>query len=173
MRGDAALTARLLLRGAGLAGVVAALGGVAVVLGAMRPWSVALAEVSMLGGTDERTVALLRGVPGTVGGWATALAGVAVIGLGMSIALDRPPARARALLGATAVVAGAIAIVHLLVVPDPLRIAGQEAVELVALRDRLPVGVELELRSAAASGPWWVAGGALLGLVGAAAARDR
>jgi hypothetical protein len=173
VRGDAALTARLLLRGAGLAGVTAAAGGLVLIVASLRAWSVTLAEISMLGGAEDRTVAVLRGVPATPGGWVALLAGTAAVVLGLAIALDRPPPHARTLVAAVGTLAAAAAVASLVVVPDPARIAGPDAAELLALRERLPVGVDLELRTAPSSGPWWALTGALLAVTGAGAARDR
>lgn len=173
MRGDAALTARLLLRGAGLAGLVAVLGGVVMVVGALRAWAVAIAEVAMLGAIDDRAVATLRGVPGTAGGWVVAGLGLLVVGLGGALALDRPPRHARVALVAAALVAAALAVTALALPPDPGRIAGREADELSALRERLPTGVELELHATSGPGPWWVLAGAVLAVGGGLRARDR
>lgn len=173
MRGDAGLTARLLLRGAGFAGVVTAVGGGVVIAGALRPWYAIVAEVSMLGGVSERTVAWLPGFPATSSGWAVACLGLVVLGLGVLVALDRQPVRARAFTVGIGVVTLAVAAFAAVSVPGLEAIAAETSRELLDVRDQLPVGVELELRAIATSGPWWVAAGAATAIVGALGARDR
>jgi hypothetical protein len=167
VRGDAALTARLLLRRTGVAGVTAAVGGVLAVVAAALPWYVAIADLSMLGEEQGRTVATLDGLPGTVWGWfALALAaGVAV--LGAAIAVDRPPPRARPLLAGAAGTALLVAGVGSAARPDLRRVAGSTGDDLLALADRLPSGVELSVAVAPGPGPVLLA---VAGLLVAAAA---
>lgn len=173
MRGDVELRARLLLRGAGLAGMVTAAGGGLAIAGATRPWHVAVAEVSMLGGQSSRTVASLHGLPETPGGWTAAALGVVALAAGVLLALDRTPVRGRLVAGAAGGALLVVGVLALIVVPDVGAIATEATDELLRTREQLPVGIELELRSTVGAGPWWVLAGAATAIVGAASARDR
>ncbi|MFP4635670.1 MAG: hypothetical protein ACLFRD_07410, partial [Nitriliruptoraceae bacterium] len=75
MRGDTALAVRLLRRGSGIAGVCIVLGGALVVSGTFSPWRATVAEVEVLGVSDDRVIAVTHGVPATVGGWVLAVLG--------------------------------------------------------------------------------------------------
>jgi hypothetical protein len=172
VRGDAGLTLRLLLRGAGFAGLVTALGGGLVVAGVLRPWYAVVAEVSMLGSDSSRTVASLPGFPGTVGGWLAGSLGLVVVALGVLIAFDRSPVRGRLLALVAGVVAAGVAVLAVLSVPVVAEIAAETTEELLGVGRRLPVGVDLELHARAASGPWWVLFGAATAILGAAGARE-
>lgn len=172
MRGDAALTARLLLRPAGLAGVLVAVGGATAVLATTRPWYETVADLEMLGRTDGRVVASLTGVPETAPGWATLVLGVAAVVLGISVALDRPaPWTVPALAG----IAAALALTALwaaLTGPTLGAVVADEASSLLALRDGLPTGVTLELTVRRGVGPWFVVMAAVAVGIGALGARD-
>ncbi|MFA9432077.1 hypothetical protein [Egicoccus sp. AB-alg2] len=173
MRGDIALTARLLLRGTGLAGLTVVAGGVLAVVAATRPWFQATAEVAMLGVAQDRAVATLTGVPDTLAGWVALLLGVVAVVVGSSVALDRPPAPARKILVGCA---AALLLVALLAwfgpVPALARVAGAEADQLATLAGRLPDGVELELRVGAALGPALAALASAIVAIGTFSARD-
>ncbi len=172
MRGDAALTARLLLRGTGLAGLLAAAGGALAVLGALGPWYRAVAVVEMLGAEDGRTIATVAGLPDTVGAWLAAGLGLLAVVLGLAIAFDRPPHWARwglALVAAGLLLCAAVAALRVPTVDTVVAGAGPE---LQALADRLPTGVQLEVATTVAIGVWRVAVAAVMVGVGAAAARE-
>lgn len=173
MRGDVALTSRLLLRRSGIAGVVVALGGAAAVVAATRPWYHAVAEVAMLGREQARAVASLPGVPGTWMGWAALVCGVGAVLLGVAVAVDRPPAPARlVLLGLGAVVLGVGVAALLGPAPDVARIAGGDGTQLVSLGQRLPSGVGLDLRVGRGIGAWLAAIGGGMVVVGTLSVRD-
>jgi hypothetical protein len=162
VRGDAALTARLLLRRTGVAGVTAVVGGVLAAVAATRPWHVAVADLTMLGEQQGRPVATLDGLPGTVWGWCALALAVGTAALGAAIAVDRPPARARALLAGAAVTAWLIAVVGVLASPGLERVAGPTGDDLLALAERLPSGVELSVTVQPGPGPLLLAVAGLL-----------
>lgn len=173
MRGDALLTARLLLRREGLAGLAIAAGGGLGVVAAARTWYLAMAEVALLGAEQGRAVGVVRGLPGTVPGWLSLVLGVVAVALGVGCALDRPPARARPLLLAVSVGLVAVALYGWFgPQPDLAAIAGREGRELMGLAERLPQGVALELDVRVGSAPWFAAFGALLVAGGVFAARE-
>ena len=169
MRGDTALTARLLLFGQGRTGLVVAIGGALTVTGALLPWYELVATVSMLGADAERTVAVLRGVPDLLRGAAVALAGLALVGLGVATGIDRPPPGARITIAVAAIAAAVTAIGSLLVRPSVPTLVRQGGAELMALRDELPIGIELTFTAVPAGGCWVVVAGSLIALAGALA----
>jgi hypothetical protein len=172
VRGDAALTARLLLRGTGLAGLLAAAGGALALRGAFGPWYRAVAVVAMLGAEDDRTIATVAGLPDTVGAWAAAGLGSLAIVLGLAIAFDRPPHWARwglALVAGGLLLCAAVAAVR---VPPVDTVAAGAGAELEALADRLPTGVQLEVATTVAVGVWRVVVAGVMVAIGAAAARE-
>ncbi|HSK21813.1 MAG TPA: hypothetical protein VK906_01490 [Egicoccus sp.] len=173
MRGDALLTARLLLRGDGVAGVVIAAGGALAVLAATQPWYHAMAEIAMLGSAQARAVGSVRGLPATVPGWVALALGVVAVVLGVACALDRPPGRARTVLVGVALGLAAAALYGWLgPVPELAGVAGREGRELLGLAERLPLGIALELDVRPAVGPWLVAVAAILVAGGVVAARE-
>jgi hypothetical protein len=173
VRGDAALTARLLLRGPGLAGVVVTLGGALAVVAATRPWYVAVAELSMLDDQQSRTVAALAGVPETVLGWVALALGIVAAVPGAYLALDRPHLHARTVL--LSVASGLVAIAIGVAVRRPAleRVAGVEAEGLLELAGRLPAGVELTFSVRPGIGPTLLGVAAVLIGGGALGSRDR
>lgn len=174
MRGDAALQARLLLRGTGLAGVTIAAGGVVSLVGAYRPWHAVTAELAMLGEDQSRPVAVLHGWEAHPWGWLVPALGVVAIVLGIALAVDRPPLRARALLVATAVALGLSVGLGALLPPDLNRfdIAGSRLRELSQLADRLPHAVELSFSVGTAAGLWLTLLAAALIAAGALGSRE-
>lgn len=173
MRGDALLTARLLLRRDGLAGVVIAAGGALAVFAATQPWYHAMAEIAMLGTAQARAVGSVRGLPATVPGWVALGLGVAAVVLGVACALDRPPGRARAALAAVALgLVGAALYGWLGPAPELADVAGREGRELLGLAERLPLGIALELEVRPATGPLVATIAAILVAGGVLAARE-
>jgi hypothetical protein len=172
VRGDAALTARLLLRRTGLAGLLAAAGGALAIAGALGPWYRAVATIGMLGTEDDRTIATLTGLPGSPSGWAVAGLGLLALVLGLAIAIDRPPHWARLVLAVTAAAMLVVAAVAAWRIPDLDRVVAGAGAQLEALAERLPTGVELEVATTVAVGLWRVAVAGVMVGVGAAAARE-
>jgi hypothetical protein len=172
VRGDAALTARLLLRGTGLAGLLAAAGGVLALLGALGPWYRAVAVVEMLGAEDGRTIATVTGLPDTLAGWLAAGLGSLAVVLGLAVAFDRPPHWARWGLALVSVGLLLCAAAAALQVPSVDTIVAGAGAELQALADRLPTGVELEVVTTVAIGVWRVVVAGVMVGIGAAAARE-
>ena len=173
MRGDVVLHLRLLLRGAGLAGVVATLGGGLAIVATRLPWYAATTTVTMLGAQDDRVVATMPGIPETGWGWLAGWAGLSAMGLGVGVALDRPLRMARAGLAAAAVALVAATLGALAWPPELAQVAGSELPALTGLAGRLPVGVGLDLAVARAIGPWGALVAAILVAGGAIGARDR
>jgi hypothetical protein len=172
VRGDAAMTARLLVRAQGLAGLAAVAGGVTALAAARLPWYVASTDVRMLGEGQRRVVATLAGVPASPWGWLAVLAGLAALILGVGIAVDRPLPRARLGLLVVALLLTVAGVAGLTMVPDLLRVAGAEATRLRGLGDRLPVGVSLEVIVVRGIGPVLTLLAAALVTAGGAGARD-
>lgn len=173
MRGDALLTARLVLRRDGLAGVVIAVGGTLAVVAATRPWYQAMAEVAMLGTQQARAVGVVHGLPSTVPGWVALVLGVVAVTLGVACALDRPPGKARPVLVAVALGLVAAALYGWLgPAPELAAVAGREGRELLGLAERLPLGVGLELDVRAGVGPWLTMIAAILVAGGMFGARE-
>lgn len=172
MRGDVALTARLLLRGTGLAGIAVAAGGALAVVAATRPWYHAMAQVTMLDAVQARAVDSLLGTQ-TLLGWVTLVLGLVAILLGIACALDRPPAHARRVLLGCAL---ALLVVSLLAwfgpSPELARVAGSEGDELTRLGSRLPDGIELRLAVRTAVGPALAALASVIVTGGTFAARE-
>jgi hypothetical protein len=172
VRGDAALTARLLLRPTGLAGLAVTVGGAVAVLAATRPWYRAVADLTMLGEQQGRTVASLHGVPSTVLGWVAVAVGLSAVLLGAGIAIDRPgPHARRSSLGA-AVALGTIAATAMAVRPALERVAGSDGGDLLELAGRLPSGVELAVTVRPGPGPLLLVLAAFLVGLGASVARE-
>jgi hypothetical protein len=172
VRGDAALTARLLLRGTGLAGLTVTVGGALAVIAASRPWYRAVADLTMLGEQQGRTVASLAGAPATPWGWGAVLLGVAAAVLGTSIALDRPQLHARRWLLAIAAALAVLAGAGYLLRPGLAQVAGSDGEGLRELAERLPTGVELTLAVRPGSGPLLLLVAAAIVAVGAVLADD-
>jgi hypothetical protein len=173
VRGDVALTARLALRPSGLAGLLAVVGGAAAIVAAFRPWYTAIAHLDMLGAADDRVVASLPGVPDLTVGWVALALGAAAVVLGLAIAVDRPPAWTRGALAVLAAGLAVLVVVAVTVLPDLDRVAGTDARALLAIRERLPDGVALDLRVGRGPGPWLAALGAVGVAIGAVGARER
>lgn len=166
MRGDAALTARLMLFGRGRAGLLVAVGGALSVVGSLLPWYELAATVTMLGEDAERVVAVQRGVPHLVGGGWTMALGLATIVLGVSLGIDRAPRWVRSAIALGVVTSGGIALRALLARPSPTAMSQAGGADLMALRDELPIGIDLAFTVEAVAGCWVVLGGAVLALGG-------
>lgn len=172
VRGDAALTARLLLRGTGLAGVFVVVGGALAAAGATRGWYLAVADLRMLGEQQGRVVASLAGIPGTPWGWLAVALGVTVAVIGARVAIDRPIPHVRLVLFVAAGAMLAVAVAAGLWSPSVDRVAGSDASDLVALADRLPTGIELTVVVQRGPGPVLLGIAALLVAAAALACED-
>lgn len=172
MRGDVALTARLLLRGDGLAGLAVAAGGALAVFAATRPWYHALAEVAMLDTAQARAVDSLIGTQTLLGRVSLGVGLVAAV-LGVLCAVDRPPAHARqVLLGCAVALLVTAAVAWLGPPPELARVAGSEGDELARLGGRLPDGIRLRLAVRLATGPALTALASGIVAAGTIAARE-
>lgn len=174
VRGDATLQARLVLRGTGLAGVGVAAGGLLALIGAYRPWYAVRARLGMLGDEQTRAVAELAGWQAHPWGWLVPALGLVAVTLGVAMAVDRPPARSREVLLATAVLLAVGATVGGSQRPEVRRfdLAGSRLREWLELAERLPDGVELGFTVAVADGVWVTAASGLVVAIGALAARE-
>jgi hypothetical protein len=173
VRGDAALTARLLLRGTGLAGLTGTIGGALAVIAASRPWYRAVADLAMLGEEQGRTVGSLAGAPATPWGWGAVVLGVTAAVLGTSIALDRPQPHARRWLLAISAALAGLAGAGYLLRPGLGQVAGSDGESLRELAERLPTGIELTVVVRPGSGPLLLLVAAAIVGVGALLAEDR
>jgi hypothetical protein len=171
VRGDAALTVRLLLRGPGLAGTTIAVAGVLGGVSTLLPWQHEVERVELLGGRGERTLSTVRGLPGEPLAWLVLAAAIVLIWLGLTLALDRPPMRAR--------LAAAMAAVVLVGAGAAAASVGQgRSAAETASSDRngevaLPVGVEVTTVNRTGMGPWLAVAGGVLALGGTLTARER
>lgn len=173
MRGDATLRARLLLRGDGLAGLAIVAGGITGLIAAASPWYAAHARVSMLGANEDQVVASLAGIPGSAPGWGVLVLALVMLVVGTTIAIDRPPAHARTMVAIAALAVAGAATAGLLLVPEASVVAGARTPSLLALRERLPVGIDLELVVVRGRGAWLALASAAVGALGAMGARGR
>lgn len=174
MRGDRALALRLLRRGSGLAGLLAAAGGALAVVAAARPAYVARAELSMLGEEQARTVAAVAGWEIGAGGLLGVLLGAAALALGVRLAIDRPPAPTRTLLLSVGGSLALIGAVRWAWRPslDRLRDASGHLSELAGLADRLPDDVSLALSVGVGDAPALLVVAGAMVLVGALSADE-
>lgn len=173
MWADAAVTARLVVRPSGLAGVVAALAGLAAARAAAEPWHEVALSIRMLGGEQAR---VLEEVAAVAVPWAVlaAAAGLVATVLGTSLALDRHPGWTRPVLVGSAgslLVAGVVP----LLLPPPLARLGDPAgalEEVAALGSGLPSGVSMALSVRPGAAPVVAAGAAVVVLGATLAARE-
>lgn len=173
MRGDAGITAGLLIRPSGLAGLAMAVGGGLVIGSAFAPWRTTVATVTMLGLDDERVIDAQRGLPTIPGGWVVAALGVVIVGLGLAVALDRPPPRVRSIVTAAVVLAAAVAVGTVVLVPGgPPPAPGDLLSALGAEGGQLPSDVEVAGEVRRGDGPWLAVAGAVVTLAGVVCARD-
>lgn len=173
MRGDLPLRLRLLVRPAGVAGLVGAIGGAAAVAGAYLPWYAVTARVGMLGTSQARAVAALPAWQAHPWGWLVAAFGGLALVAGLLLAIDRPlPVRALLAsgcgLGLTVAVGG-------LAFPPVARFdtAGSRLRELADLSGRLPADVELAFTVHPSTGMWLTLAAGLLIVLTAAVVRER
>lgn len=162
MRGDAALRARLLIRPAGAAGVVAALAGTTAAVAAYVPWYEVVAEVAALGTEQSGVVATLAGWEAHPWGWVVVVLGALAVLGGLALALDRPaPFTTEAGLGVGLLLALTVGAAGLWF-PSVARfdVAGSRLRELTAVADRLPEDVGLSFSVRPGVGLWMALGAA-------------
>lgn len=175
MRGDVALRLRLLLRPAGVAGIVTACAGGAALAAAYLPWYEVAAHVEMMGETQSRSVASLPGWQAHPWGWVVPLLALVAIAMGLSVALDRPPPFARDVQLAAGLGMGAAVAAGGLVFPSVARfdVAGSRLRELADLAGRLPTDVEMSFSVRPGLGLWVTLIAAVVLLAGTAVGRGR
>jgi hypothetical protein len=160
-------------RGSGLAGLVAAVAGLAAIATVALPWHEAAAELAMLGAAEDRAVVTLVGLR-TLPGIAAVLAGLLAVCLGVALAIDRHPGwTRRGLLAAAAVLALAGTVAQLRRptldrFPDESGALG----DLRAVVGELPRGVELTISVRAGVGATIALIAATSILLAVVAARD-
>lgn len=173
MRGDLALHARLLLRPRGVIGLVGAVSGLTAVAAVYLPWYEVHASISMLGGSRAWSVAGLVGWQAQPWVWLAGAIGLGAAVIGLSVALDRGPARARDLLGAAAGGLAAVAIASLLLAPPQARFMSDvELQQLRAAAGNVPADVEVAFGVRSSVGLWLTLSAAALLFASAVATPD-
>jgi hypothetical protein len=170
VRGDLALSARLLLRREGLAGATMALGGGLVAAATLVPWLRAVTAVDMLGRSDIASIGTTTLLPGPAG-WVIITAACLLVVCGVGIAVDRPLPRAGTVAVLAMSVAAAAALAVSLPVPTPEDIAGLPVAELAAIADQLPSGVAVTFAAQPAAGVWLLTTGIAAAVLGTIRAR--
>lgn len=160
-------------RGSGLAGAVAAVAGLTVVVAVGWPWYEATAELTMLGTSQDRAVVALTGArtwPGLVAG----LAGVLAAVLGALLAVDRHPGWTRRGLLTAGVSLGLAGVVGWSWRPSLDRFPDDASAlaDLRAVVGELPRGVELHLAVRPGPGVVTAVVAAVVIALAVAAARD-
>ncbi|MGH3441021.1 MAG: hypothetical protein ACRDUY_03045 [Nitriliruptorales bacterium] len=173
MRGDLALHARLLLRPRGIVGLVGAVAGLTAVAAVYLPWYEVRASISMLGGSSARSVAGLAGWEAQPWIWLAAAIGFAAAVVGLAVAVDLGPARARGLLGGAAGGLTAIAIVSLLLAPPQERfMTDRDLQQLQSAAGSVPSDVDVGFAVGSSVGLWLTLSAAALLFASAVATPD-
>lgn len=173
MRGELPHALVALGRGSGLAGLLAAVAGVAACVAVAQPWYEAAAELAMMGAAEDRAVVTLVGWE-TVVGVANGLAGLVATALGTALAVDRHPGWTRPGLLTAAVVMAIAGTVAQLRRPGLDRFPDETGAlaDLRAVLDALPDGVELTLSVRTGPGATIALVAGALVVLAVAAARD-
>ena len=172
MRGDLALRFHLLVRPAGVVGLVGVVAGTTAFAAAYLPWYDVTATVDLLGTSHQRAVASLAGWQAHPWGWLVPVLGLVALAAGLMLAVDRPaPPRTLLTSGcglALTVVAGG------LLFPPVARfdVAGSRLRELAALSGRLPADVHLAFDVRPSVGMWLTLAAGALVVVAAIVARE-
>lgn len=173
MRGDLALQLRVALRPRGILGIAGAVAGVVGVVAVYLPWYELDAQVTLLGQTRGRSIATLAGWQAQPWIWVAATMSMLAAGVGVAVALDRPPPTLRRILFALGLALGALAGLSVLLVPPSSRfLADPRFDQLEAVAGRLPEDVALDLTVQPASGLWITLTVAILLLLAAFAIRE-
>lgn len=171
MRGDLELQVRIIGRPEGRVGlvtVVAALTGVAALY---FPWYAVRAEVTMLGTTRGRTLAVMPGWQAQPWIWLIGALALAAAAIGGAVALDRAPRRPHVLVVLCALGAMALTAVSAVLPPARERFSDPRLRDLHSMADRIPEDVDLVLGVGVDVGIWLALGAGLLLLASALALR--
>lgn len=156
MRGDVALSLRLLARPDALGGLIAAISGCVALASAYLPWYEVAATLDLLGVTDARGVANLAGWQAHPWGFLVPLLSLVAIVAGIATAVDRPLPIRRDIVLYSGLGLAATVIAGGLLFPTVSRfdVAGSRLRELAALSGRLPEDVDLSFAVRPAVGLW-------------------
>ena len=172
MRGDLSLRMHLLVRPAGVVGLVGAVAGVVAFAAAYLPWYAVTATVDLLGTSQQQAVASLAGWQAHPWGWLVPALGLVVVAAGVLLAVDRPAPPRTMLVGgcglALTVVAGGVLFPPV----DRFDVAGSRLRELAALSGRLPEDIVLTFDVRPAIGLWLTLAAGALVFVAALVSRE-
>jgi hypothetical protein len=174
VRGDTAMTLRLLTHPRALLGGVGAAASLTAGVSAYLPWYEVAANLSMLETAQSRPVATLPGWAAHPWGWLVPAIGLAATVVAVLHAVDRPVPSTRRLLVSAGLVLGALVALSGVAVPPVSRfdVAGSRLRELAGLADRLPRDVELTFSVRPGVGLWLALAAALVLVAAAAIAKD-
>ena len=173
MRGDLALQLRLALRPHGVVGAVAALAGAVAVGAVYLPWYEVHGEIGMLGVTRSSAIASLSGWEGQPWVWLAAALALPAIVVGVAVAIDRPPRRARSVLLLVALGIALVAGVAAMWPPPATRfLADDELQRLHDAREVVPDDVAVTFSVEPVDGIWVVLAAAGLMVAAAYAVRE-
>lgn len=156
MRGDVALSIRLLARPDALGGLIAVIAGGMALASAYLPWYEVAATLDLLGVRDARAVANLAGWQAHPWGWVVPVLSLIAMVAGLSTAIDRPLPIRRDIVLWSGIGLAASVIAGGLLFPTVARfdVAGSRLRELAALSGRLPEDVDLSFTVRPAVGLW-------------------
>ncbi|MDX1510162.1 MAG: hypothetical protein R3249_02345 [Nitriliruptorales bacterium] len=173
MRGALGLEARLLLRPAGIAGLIALVSAGVAAAGGYLAWYEVTANVELLGSRTSGSVASLAGWEAQPWGWLVPALGIAAMVLAAGLAVDRPVSFGRdGLLLSGFGIAMLVAIGALLFPPVDRFIASEQLREMLGLADKMPVDSALSFQVAPGPGMWVTLAGAAMLVAATIAARE-
>ena len=172
MRGDLSLRMHLLVRPAGVVGLVGAVAGLVAFAGAYLPWYAVTATVDLLGTSQQQAVASLAGWQAHPWGWLVPAFGLVTLAAGVMLAVDHPAPPRTMLLGGCGLGLTVVAGGLLFPPVDRFDVAGSRLRELAALSGRLPEDVRLAFDVRPDIGMWLTLAAGALVVVAALVSRE-